>query len=101
MQSAAIRLMGQRPTTFFGGQGNFPMEIADLVNEVATDVAKYQDWQALVRIATVPGDGELTAFDLPEDYDRMLQSAAMQDLQSRFWGYGAFTDINSFLYAEA
>jgi hypothetical protein len=101
MQSAAVRLMGQRPTGFFGASGSFEAEMSDLVNEVATDVAKYQDWQALVRVGTVTGDGTLTQFDLPDDYDRMLGSSAMQDLTSWFWGFGAYTDINSFLYDEA
>lgn len=101
MQSAATRLIGQRPSTFFGGSGAFEREITDFVNEVATDVAKYQDWQALIRIGTITGDGTTTAFDLPADYDRMLQNTSIADLTNWFWGFGAYTDINAFLYAEA
>lgn len=101
MQSAGLRLIGQRPSTFFGGAGQFEAEICDLVNEVAVDVSKYRDWQALIRIGTVTGDGDETSFDLPDDYDRMLQNAAVADLSSWFWGFGAYTDINAFLFAEA
>lgn len=101
LQSAALRVMGQRPVAFFAGSGNLEAEMADLVNEVAQDVTKYQDWQALIRIGTITGDGSQTDFALPDDYDRMLQNASLQDLSSWFWGYHAFQDINAFLYAEA
>lgn len=101
MQSATMRVMGQRPTAFFGGSGNLEAEMCDWVNEVAADVAKYQDWQALVRVGTITGDGTTAAFDLPDDYDRMLLNSSLADLSSWFWGYGAYTDINAFLFAEA
>lgn len=101
LQSASIRLVGQRPTTFFGSSGVFETELCDLVNEVAADVAKYQDWQALVRVGTVTGDGSTTSFALPADYDRMLQNTAVQDLSTWFWGFGFFNDINQFLLSEA
>lgn len=101
MQSAAIRLVGRRPTVFFDASDTFQVELCDLVNEVAADVAKYQDWQALIRLGTVTGDGSTTEFALPDDYDRMLVNADIADLTSWFWGYYAYKDINAFLYAEA
>ena len=99
LQSAAIRLMGQRPSTFFGSTGTFELELTDLANEVAADIAKYQDWQALVRLASVAGDGVQTEFALPADYDRMTTGGDVTDAGSWFWGYGAYSDLNSFLYA--
>lgn len=96
MQSAAIRLLGQRPGAFFGGSGTFEMEIADLVNEVAIDIAKYQDWQAMTAFATLTVDGVQTVFDLPADYDRMLLDARIQQATSWFWGYQRVTDLNEF-----
>lgn len=97
LQSAAIRLIGRKPTTFFGASGVFEMEICDLVNEVAQDIAKYRDWQALVRTSTITGNGVLTAFDLPADYDRMLGSAIVQDATNWAWGYYRIHDWSSFL----
>lgn len=101
LQSAAIRLVGQRPTVFFGASGTFEAELADLINEVAADIAKYQDWQALVRVGTVTGDGLTGIFDLPDDYDRMLVGGRVQDLDSWFWGFHSYGDISAFLYDEA
>lgn len=101
MQSAGVRLIGQKPSAFFGVSDTFPVELCDLVNEVATDVMKYQDWQALIRIGTVTGTGAQTDFNLPDDYDRMLTTTDVADLASWFWGFGSYTDINAFLYDQA
>lgn len=100
MQSAAIRLMGQRPATFFGASQKFELELTDLVNEVAADIAKSHDWQALTKVHTLTGDGEETVFDLPEDYDRQLLVTSVQDAASWAWGYCHYTDINTFLFLE-
>jgi hypothetical protein len=101
LQSAALRLTGQKPAAFFNANNQLERELCDLINEVAQDVAKYQDWQALVRIGTIAGDGTTAAFALPADYDRMLVNTDVADLSSWFWGYGSYTDINAFLYDEA
>lgn len=101
LQSAAIRLIGRKPGTFFGASGTFELEITDLANEVAQDAAKYRDWQALVKTATITGDGTDTEFDLPADFDRMLIRSDVQDATSWAWGYSHFLDINAFRYEEA
>jgi hypothetical protein len=101
LQSAALRLTGQKPSAFFNANSQLERELCDLINEVAQDVAKYQDWQALVRIGTVSGDGTTSEFPLPTDYDRMLVNTDVADLSSWFWGFGAYTDITAFLFDEA
>lgn len=92
--------MGRRPSTFFGASGQFEAEMTDLANEVAQDVCQYQDWQGLIRLATITGDGTQTGFDLPTDYGRMLLNSDVQDTNNWAWGYHGFTDINEFLYFE-
>lgn len=103
MQSAAVRLVGQRPSTFFNAASGavFEMELANLVNEVAADVMKSNDWQALTKVHSLEGDGETTAFTLPGDYDRMLVKSEIQDPTNWAWGYGQAADINAFLTLEA
>ena len=101
LQSAAIRLYGRKPPTFFGATDKFALELTDLINEVAQDVQKYQDWQALIRVATVTGDGSATDFPLPDGYDRMLVKTDLQDTQMWPWGYFPYQDINTFLFDEA
>lgn len=62
-------------------------------------MAKYTDWQALVRIATITGDGTATEFPLPEDYDRMLLDGSVYS-GAWAWGYSQIGDVNRFLRAE-
>lgn len=100
LQKAAIRLVGRKPQTVFESTGNFEIEIADMVNEVARDIAQYQDWQALTRIATITGDGTTTEFDLPADYDRMVVNNEVLDSAAWFWGYHRFPTVDTFLLAE-
>lgn len=97
LSAASIRLVGQRPSTFFGADGQTELELTDLVNEVAKDVAKYQDWQAITKIAEIVTNGGET-YPFPSDYDRMTQAALMHDVESWAWGYFHYSDINRFIY---
>lgn len=96
MQSACVRLLGQKPSAIFGASDTFALEIADLVNEVATDIAKYQDWQGLTKFATIVADGSTTTFDLPADYDRMVKTAKMKEATSWFWGFSRVANLSDF-----
>lgn len=98
LQSAALRLVGYKPTSFYGASGTLEMELCDLANEVAKDVCQYQDWQRLTKVNSMTGDGSTEVFSFPADYSRQLLNADMQDLQSWAWGYEHITDINDFLY---
>lgn len=101
MQKAGLRLIGRKPATFFGASDQFEAEICDWTNEVAQDIAKYQDWQALCSVHTITGDGATEDFSLPADYDRMLINSDVQDLNNWLWGYTAFNDMNQFLYHQS
>ena len=96
LQSAAVRLLGQRPNAFFSATGQFEMELSDLINEVAQDVAKYRDWQALLQFATITGDGVATEFTPSADFDRMPSDLVMQDTNTWLWGYQRITDPGAF-----
>lgn len=100
LQSAGIRLVGRRPGTFFGAQGQFELEITDLANEVAADISKYQDWQALIKTYQITGTGTQNDFPLPDDYDRMLVVTDVQNSTNWLWGYYGFVDINDYLLAQ-
>lgn len=94
LQRAALRLVGYKPTAFFGATQSLEIELCDLVNEVADDIWQYNEWQAGKRVATLTG---LDVQDLPTDYDRMLQSSVIQDADTWLWGYAPYNDINQFL----
>lgn len=96
MLSAAIRLMGRRPSVFFGSSNVFEVEICDLINEVARDILASHDWQGLTKIKTITADGS-TSFPRPSDYDRMALVADMQRPDNWLWGYYHAADINEFM----
>lgn len=98
MQSAAIRLIGRRPNVFFGSPDTFEQQMCDLLNEAAQDIAEYQDWQALIRIANLVGDGVSTELPFPTDYNRQLVKSDLQDPNNWVWGYWRVIDINEFLF---
>lgn len=98
MQSAALRLMGNQPQPMFGGSGTLELELCDLVNEVAQDVVQYRDWQGLVKMATITGDGVTDSFPIPADYSRMMLNSVVMPENSWFWGYIHYLDINSFIW---
>lgn len=97
MQSAAIRLVGRKPPTFFGTTNQFELEIVDLLNEAATDICKSHDWQALTKTATITGNGVDASFPLPDDYDRMVLASDMASADSWFWGYDNTPDMNTWI----
>lgn len=101
LQSASIRLLGQKPSAFFNATDKFALELCDLVNEVAQDVVKYRDWQALQSVETLTGDGATSAFPLPADFDRMNVSAGVQNLDSWAWGYSRYGSVDEFLFDQA
>ena len=72
LQSAAVRLVGTKPTAFFSSTDKLSVELADLVNEVSQDIVKAHEWRALDTLATVSGDDATELHDFPSDYDRML-----------------------------
>lgn len=71
LSSAILRAVGvPRRTAVFTSSGAVEAEMADLVNEVAADIARKHDWTALTTLATLEGYAGVE-FDLPDDYDRM------------------------------
>ncbi len=97
LQSASIRLMGRRPNAFASSTSKFELELMDLANEVATDIMKSHEWQALKRVHTITGDGTGVAFPLPADFDRFLLDTDMIGRDAR-WGqwFSKCDDINEF-----
>lgn len=101
LQSAAIRLVGRKPGTFYGSPNAFELEISDLANEVAADAARYQDWQALIRFATITADGVTADFALPADYGRQLIASDMASVSGWSGSFDRITDPNAFRYGQA
>lgn len=99
-QSAALRLLGRRPTTIFSSSDTFEMELADLSTEVAVSIAKAHDWQKLTTLATLTGDGSTTAFDLPTAYDRMIKDGHVHSSQYENAYFRRARDLDEWLFFQ-
>lgn len=97
LQSAAVRLIGQKPTTFFSSQNKFEMQMVDIVNEAARDIVRSHEWRALTKVATIAGDGTTTSFAIPDDYDRMSLAQSMHDNKSWLWDYTPCPDLDTWI----
>lgn len=97
ISSAMVRLVGRRPTTIFGTSAETEVQLADLANEVATDIMKGHDWRALTKIHTLTGDGTTTEFDLPSDYDRMVLAQGVDDRTTWLWQYTPCPDLDTWI----
>lgn len=96
IRSAILRCTGVVVDEVFASTDQIAVEMADLANEVATDIMKSHDWRVLTKVATVVGDGSL-AYPLPADYDRMVIASAMDSTAAWFWGYEQFHTVNEWL----
>lgn len=71
IQSAANVLGVGRPDAVFGSGEEEHVQLADALNQAASDIAERHEWHLLKRLHTITGNGETDAYDLPPDYDRM------------------------------
>lgn len=93
-QSASIRLIGKKPTTFFSSTDQFALEITDLANEVAADLVKYSEWRDLVTLQSMVGNSVTIGFNQPADYDRMPVNQEVNRANFYTWGYVPARDLN-------
>ncbi len=67
------------PTAVYGGTDRAQVELAEYMNEAARHIAfDRADWQVLRSIASITGDGVTTAFNLPDDYSRMVKKGSIR-----------------------
>lgn len=77
IQNVSASISITRPDAVFSSQEREHFELQVLANSSASHIAKDYEWQALKALATLTGDGILTAFSFPADYDRMLKKAEL------------------------
>jgi hypothetical protein len=75
LQRASTAIGLAVPAAVFSSTEREHVELQDVANTVARDIADFYDWQVLKAIATITGDGTTTAWSLPSDYGRQLKKA--------------------------
>lgn len=75
------------PTAVVASTARTDVELAEVINDAAREIAEGHDWEILRTVATLTGDGSTTEFDLPSDYDRML-------VKSQVWSSSLQTPLS-------
>lgn len=92
IKKAVLRASGAVIDDVFGSSDQVAIEMGDLANEVAADIAVSHSWRALTKVHSLPGgSGE---YDLPTDYDRMLIASGVSSAPSNPWGFVALDNID-------
>jgi len=97
VRDASTSLGLEIPSVLFTNTSRTWVEMQALVNECARQILEDYDWQALKRVATITGDGSLTAFPLPADYDRMVRDANLQGQSLTYYPSNQVSDFNEWL----
>lgn len=98
VQEASVLSLGlEKPSVLFTNTSRTWVEMCALVNECARQILEDYDWAALKKVATVTGDGTLTAFPLPSDYDRMVKDANLQGDGFSYYPSQQVTDFNQWV----
>jgi hypothetical protein len=101
IRAAVLRTDGSQIGNVFGSSSQVALEMADLANDVARDIALSHDWRALMVIAAIIGDGVTEDYTLPDDFDRMTLTGGVQATDVWLWGYHHFGSIDDYMHARA
>jgi hypothetical protein len=77
VQNVCLVVAIDKPDQVFASTDREMQEMARLANEITDRLMLGYDWQALQIIKTYTGDDVSEGFDLPEDYDRMVEGASL------------------------
>lgn len=75
------------PDTVASNTSREIVELFSTMCEMALRISRGHYWRSLAKIDTMTGDGSLTAFDLPSDYDRQL-------VKSQLWASSLQTPLS-------
>jgi hypothetical protein len=99
IQNVSTSISITRPDAVFSSQEREHFELQVLANSCASYIASDYEWQAMKALATLTGDGLVTAFSFPGDYDRMLKNAQLWSYR-KAWPLVHITDTDRWLGLE-
>ena len=101
VQNVCLAVGIAQPDQVFASTDREMQEMARFANEAAQHILNVEfDWQALQVIRTMTGDGFSEAFDLPEDYSRMLATAGLWSNRWS-WSFEPITSLEAWLEMQA
>lgn len=97
VDSAAIRTVGSAPAAVMTSNDQIAIEMRDLANDVAVEIAESAEWRILTKVAEMSGPA--MNHPVPDDYERMLTAQGVQDKTTWFWGYYPFASVSEYMMA--
>lgn len=101
VKDAATYLGLEIPSVLFTNTGRTWVEMQSVVNDCARQILDEYDWQRLKKVATITGDGVLTSFPLPTDYDRMVMGANLWGPNFTYYPTQQVTDFNRWIEIQS
>ncbi|TIU06463.1 MAG: hypothetical protein E5W44_23605 [Mesorhizobium sp.] len=77
VKGAATVLGMDVPSLLYGATSREMVEMQELANVMASEIADAHDWQKLLIQQTFTGDGVADAFDMPSDFRRMQKTSSL------------------------
>lgn len=96
-QDAALSLGLAYPSVVFSSTERTWQQMQATVNECARQILDAYDWSRLKKVATITGDGVLTSFPMPADYERMVKDANLWGPNLTFYPSQQVADFNEWL----
>jgi len=97
VRDASTSLGLEIPSVLFSNTTRTWVEMCALVNECARQILEEYDWSRLKKVASVTGDGTLTAFPLAADFDRMVMNANLWGPSFTYYPQQQVADFNDWL----
>jgi len=97
VKSIAFDVGLEVPSVLYSSTERTWQKMGVMVNTCARQILEEYDWQRLIKTATVAGDGVLSAFPLPDDYDRMVSDANLWGSSYTWYPSQQVPDFNSWL----
>jgi hypothetical protein len=96
VQAVSMAVGIARPLQVFGSTKRELVEMQAILNEAASVILQAFDWQSLKKQHVIAGDGATTAFDLPDDYRRMLKKGSIWSSRYR-WQAQQIVDLDTWM----
>lgn len=101
IKDVALLVDLEQPSVVYSSTDRTWLEMGAMANTCARQILEEYDWQRLIKTATLTGDGALTAFSLPADYDRMVRDANLWGPTWTFYPSQQVGDFNQWLQLQS
>lgn len=101
IKQACLAVDLEQPSVVFSSTDRTWQEVAQMANVCARQILEEYDWRRLTKTYTITGNGLLTAFPFPADYDRMVKDANLWGSDYTLYPAQQVQDFNLWLELQS